>query len=101
MSLLSIMETHPIAVEIFQYQTDRQNIARATPLAWLTTLLWQHMLTSAFIFISLTDTHYCTDEMYKMNKRGNAGMLMNAEVSGGQGEGEERGRGTIHTHGSS
>ena len=58
------------------------------------------LLTSTFIFISLTDTQ-CTDEM---NRSTNAGMLMNAEVSGRRREGEEWGReqrGTIHTHGSS
>lgn len=62
------------------------------------------LLTSTFIFISLIDIH-CTAKMYKMNtSKKKAGMLMNAEVSGGQREGETRGReqrGTIHTHGSS
>lgn len=48
------------------------------------------LFTSTFIFISLTDTQ-CTDEM---NRSTNAGMLMNAEVSGGgereKSEGESR-----------
>lgn len=57
-------------------------MAKNTPLAGI-------LLTSFFIFISLTDTH-CADEMYKMNKSRKAGMLMNTEVSGGQSEGKER-----------
>lgn len=72
-------------------------------LAGLKTPLWQHTAHIHVYIYSLTDTH-CTDEMKKVNKSRNAGILMNAEVSGGQREGEERGReqrGTIHTHGSS
>lgn len=86
------------------YAFGQTNIAiqRATPLAWLKTPFLAANCSHPLLYLFHLLIH-TTVQMKgtKRTREENAGMLMNAEVSGGQGKGKERGGGTIHTHGSS